>query len=182
MRLAATSLVLLACACARSPRDEAAPLPVPADAGAILLLGVELPDAGSALGGHYVGSNFESRVASYQLTDAARVRWAQTARVRGEAVLLGSGYHVRRGGPASSDAQLLHGVQYGLVGRVQSMQVRTTGLAEPYRVEAQVVIGFETSSNLAAAASKVHAGLTGFGLAVSRGAPAGQAALGLGQG
>jgi hypothetical protein len=142
MRLAAAALVILAGACARAPLDEPTPLPVPADAGAILLLGVEMPAAGSALGGHYAGST-ESRVVSYQLTDAARARWAQSARERGEAVLRGSGYHVRRGGPASSDAQLLRDVQYGLAGRVQSLQVRTTGPTEPYRVDAQVVIGWE---------------------------------------
>jgi hypothetical protein len=143
MRLAVASLMLCASACARSPRDEATPLPVPADAGAILLLGVEMPAAGSTLGGHYAGNNFESRVSSYQLTDAARLRWAQSARAHGEAVLRGLGYHVHRGGPASSDAQLLRDVQYGLAGRVQSLQVRTTGPAEPYRVDAQVVIGWE---------------------------------------
>ena len=143
MRLAAASLVFLASACGGAPREEPTPLPVPADAGAILLLGIEMPPAGSPLGGHYGGVSFELRLTSYQLTDAARVRWGQTARERGEAVLRGAGYRVRPGGPPSSDAQLLRDVQYGLSGRVQSLQVRTTGLLEPYNVDAQVVIGWE---------------------------------------
>jgi len=143
MRLVAVSLALLVCACRHGPPDEAIPLPVPADAGAILLLGVELPAAGATLGGHYGGTNFETRLASYQLSDAVRLRWARSARERGEAVLRGSGYHVRSGGPASSDAQSLRDVQYGLSGHVQAIQVRTSGAAEPFLVDANVSITWE---------------------------------------
>jgi len=143
MRLLAVPLALLVCACRHGPSDEAIPLPVPADAGAILLLGVELPAAGSALGGHYGGNNFETRLAGYQLSDAVRLRWAQAARERGEAVLRGAGYHVRRGGPASSDALALRDVQYGLAGHVQAIQLRTTGAAEPFLVDASVSIAWE---------------------------------------
>lgn len=135
--------VVLAClagvACGGSPPPETRP--APGISTSIMYLGLELPVAGTVLGGHYAGNNLRQN--SYQLNDGARTRWAMGARERGEAILRGAGFQVRTINPATSDAQALFGVQYGLSGQVHQLNVRTTGTAEPFHVEVQALIGWE---------------------------------------
>ncbi len=125
-------------------RPEAAPSEraLPRSSGVILLMGLDMPDAGTVFGGHYAGGVFDVRQFGYQLTDAVRERWRIQAAMRGEVLLRGAGFQVRRS-EASSSAQPLFGVQYGLSGRVTELAVQSTGPAEPYRVEAQVEVAWE---------------------------------------
>jgi hypothetical protein len=88
-------------------------------------MGVDLPAAGTIIGGHYGGAQFDVRQATYQLTDAVRSRWAQLDRDRGEALMRAAGYLVRSIGPSTSDAQQLLGVQYGLTGHVTELPFLT---------------------------------------------------------
>ncbi|MFI5280532.1 MAG: hypothetical protein ACHQU1_08560 [Gemmatimonadales bacterium] len=115
----------------------------PAGAGTILFMGVDLPAAGSIIGGHYGGATFDVRQATYQLSESVRARWTQLERDRGESLMRGAGYLVRSVGPSSSDAQQLLGVQYGLTGRVTNFAVRSSGASEPLTIDAQVDISWE---------------------------------------
>lgn len=117
--------------------------PTPANSYSIMYMGLDLPGSGTLLGGHYGGSNFSTRQATYQLSDGLRNRWSLQARVRGDAMLRGAGFRVRSVGATMSEAQEVVGVQYGLSGQVHQLSVRTTGPAEPYNVEVQTEIGWE---------------------------------------
>ncbi len=153
MRPAIVAALPLFAACAPSapssggtgvlPSTVGVPLPTPRLVGGILLTGIELPPAGEGIGGHYQGSGFSVRQFSYQLTDAARQRWAAAARTRGEALLRGAGYRVESVGARSSDPQRLENVRFGLAGRVTGLEVRTSGPTEPYRVESEVEVAWE---------------------------------------
>ncbi len=116
---------------------------LPAASGSLMLTGIDLPDAGSNIGGHYIGLRFDERQFIYQLSDAVRDRWADDARQRGEAMLLANGLSVQPLGPATSDARQIRGVQYGLSGHVTQLVLRTTGQSEPYHVDAQVEVAWE---------------------------------------
>ena len=100
-------------------------------------MGVELPEPGAVIGAHFAGISYEVRQASYQLTDAVRERWGVAERDRGEALMRNAGFSVRGIGPSSSDALQLLGVQYGLLGRVTDLAVRSVGAA-PLRFDVQV--------------------------------------------
>jgi hypothetical protein len=115
----------------------------PSVAGTILFMGVDLPAAGTVIGGHYRGATFDVRQATYQLTESVRARWSQLERDRGEALMRGAGYMVRSVGPSSSDAQQLLGVQYGLTGHVIELAVRSSGTSEPLTIDAQVDVSWE---------------------------------------
>ncbi len=142
-------VVLLCClappACARQHRAnagvEAAGLPVAS--GVVVLTTIDLPESGNVFGGHFSGTTFDVRQSSYQMTEAVRTRWGREARSRGEALLRGAGIRVHTHGPSSSDLQELRGVQYGLSGTVTDLAVRSSGTAEPFRVEAQAEIAWE---------------------------------------
>ncbi len=140
------ALVLIACprhASDGSVAPVSAPPPPPAGAGLILFMGVDLPPAGTVLGGHYGGAQFDVRQATYRLTESVRARWAQAQRERGEAAMRGAGYQVRSVGPSSSDALELLGVQYGLTGRVTELVVRSSGSSEPLTVDAALDVTWE---------------------------------------
>ena len=111
-------------------------------ASTILFMGVELPEPGAVIGAHFAGTGYEVRQANYQLTEAVRERWSVAERDRGEALMRGAGFRVRGIGPASSDALQLLGVQYGLLGRVTDLAVRSTG-SSPLRVDVQVEVAWE---------------------------------------
>jgi hypothetical protein len=125
------------------PQAAAPPPAPPSGAGTILFMGVDLPAAGTVIGGHYGGATFDVRQATYQLTESVRARWTQMERDHGEALMRGAGYLVRSVGPSSSDAQQLLGVQYGLTGRVTEFSVRSAGSSEPLTVDAQVDVSWE---------------------------------------
>jgi hypothetical protein len=121
-----------------------APSPAPPSvAGTILFMGVDLPTAGTVIGGHYGGAQFDVRQATYQLTESVRARWVRLQRDHGEALMRGAGYLVRSVGPSSSDAQQLLGVQYGLTGHVTDLSVRSSGASEPLTIDAQVDVSWE---------------------------------------
>ena len=153
-RVRTLAVALAAASCARRTNvssPDATPLTHPgaaaammvqASAATILLIGLELPPAGTAIGGQYGGPH-DDRVSTYHLTDAVRARWAGQARERGEALMRGAGYRVRSVGPASSDARQLLGVQYGLSGRVTLLAIRSTGASEPLSVEALAEVSWE---------------------------------------
>ena len=122
--------------------QAASPAP-PSGAGTILFMGVDLPAAGTVIGGHYGGATFDVRQATYQLTESVRARWAQLERDHGEALMRGAGYQVRSVGPSTSDAQQLLGVQYGLTGHVTEFSVRSSGYSEPLTVDAQLDVSWE---------------------------------------
>lgn len=111
--------------------------------GAVVYLGLEFPAAGTTVGGHFQGAQYGTRQFSYQLTEAARARWTREAQQEGEARLRSAGFQVRSVGMATSDAEALRGVQYGLSGRVAELAVRSSGPAEPYSVDAQAEIAWE---------------------------------------
>jgi hypothetical protein len=122
----------------------AAPPPAPPPTvGTVLFMGVDLPAAGTMIGGHYGGAQFDVRQATYQLTDAVRSRWSQLERDRGESLMRAAGYLVRSIGPSTSDAQQLLGVQYGLTGHVTELAVRSSGSSEPLTVDAIVDVSWE---------------------------------------
>ena len=134
-------VVVLAAACGGAAPPDVAP--TPANSYSIMYMGLDLPSAGTQLGGHYSGANFSTRQATYQLSDGLRNRWSIQARARGDAMLRGAGFRVRSVGATMSEAQEVVGVQYGLSGQVHQLSVRTTGPAEPYNVEVQTEIGWE---------------------------------------
>lgn len=143
-RLGAVALAA-ACAagCGRRGADMAPVVPFdPSRVGAVVFLGLDLPAPGSVVGGHYKGAQFGTQQWTYRLTAATRAAWGQAVRGRGEALLRGVGFRVQPIGPAA-DLTRLRGVQYGLLGRVSAIQVRTTGDVEPYRADAAVEIEWE---------------------------------------
>jgi hypothetical protein len=123
-------------------------------------MGVELPEPGTVIGAHFAGISYEVREASYQLTGAVRERWGLAERNRGEALMRGAGFSVRSIGPSSSDALPLLGVQYGLLGRVTDLAVRSVG-SSPLRVDAQLDVAWELldlASGSAVFGHQVHGG------------------------
>lgn len=138
--------VLAVAACARSagvPAPDTAPARSPADAGLVLLLGLELPEAGTVIGGRFGGVGFDVRQSSYQLSNAVRERWSLGARSRGEVLMREAGLRVRSAGPSSSDAQQILGVQYGLAGKVTNLTVRASGQEDAPLVDAQADVAWE---------------------------------------
>lgn len=121
--------------------DAAFSLPVPS--GAILLSGVEFPEAGASFGGHFGGAGFDVRQFGYQMTDAVRAQWSLEARRRGERLLRAAGFRVHVIGPQTGGVSQLLGVQYGLSGRVAQLLVRSFGQGEPFRIEAQAAVEWE---------------------------------------
>ena len=138
-RLALLAACLLA-ACAGGPK-AAEPFPSVAFETSIMFLGLELPEVGTEIGGHYAGGN-NLRTTSYHMIDGARQRWTTLASQRAEAILRAVGFRVHAVTQASG-AQPVHNVQYGLLGQVRQLQVRTRGSSEPYSVEVQTQIGWE---------------------------------------
>ena len=138
-RLAVVAACVLA-ACAGGPK-AAEPFPAAAFETSIMFLGLELPEVGTELGGHYAGGN-NLRTTSYYMIDGARQRWTTLASQRAEAILRAVGFRVHAVTQASG-AQPVHNVQYGLLGQVRELQVRTRGSSEPYSIEVQTKIGWE---------------------------------------
>jgi len=134
-RLGLLLLMLLAC----RPSGPRGPAPgralAPGEVGALMYLGVELPEPGAVIGGHFGGRAFDVRQNSYQMTESMRAGWSRAARLRGEAVLHNAGFLVRAVGGPTSDLDLIdEEVRFGVQGRVRTMDVRTfdgtTGRAE----------------------------------------------------
>ena len=135
-------LLLSACGPNARTRADADARALPMASGTIVLTGLEFPDAGTTIGGHYGGATFDVFQFGYQISEPVRQRWSRDARGRAEAVLRGAGLRVRSIG-MSADPTQLRGIQYGLGGHVTSLQVRSSGNAEPYRVDAQVEVAWE---------------------------------------
>jgi hypothetical protein len=115
----------------------------PRDLGTVLFLGLDLPDAGTVIGGHYAGAAFEVRQTTYRMSEAARAGWARAARLRGETVLHGAGFLVRSVGAATSDLVTVdEDVRFGIQGRVSTIEVRTFARAGA-RVEARVEVAWD---------------------------------------
>jgi len=137
-------LVLAACSRPAAPRvaapEEPALAPVaraaPRAVGTIILLGVELPEAGQRIGGHYEGAMFDAEVSSLTMGEGARRRWSDGSRDAGDSLLRAAGYTVRRAPAPSSDAEPLAGVRFGLTAEV-ALSLRTAGRVAPRRVTAR---------------------------------------------
>ncbi len=139
----------VACASPRGsgPADAPAPPPepgarqsIPRSVGTVLFLGLDLPDVGTVIGGHYAGASFEVRQTTYQMSEAARAGWSRAARLRGETVLHHAGFTVRGVGGATSDLVAVDDeVRFGIQGRVNALEVRTFAGAGS-RVEARVEV------------------------------------------
>ena len=125
--------------------------------GTIILLAVELPEAGRRIGGHFEGALYDTEVASLRMPDGARQRWADASRDAGDSLLRAAGYTVRRAPARSSDAEPLPGVRFGLSAEV-SLSVRTVGRVEPRRVIARADATWELLDLASGAA--VYAALT----------------------
>jgi hypothetical protein len=108
-----------------------------------VLLGVELPAAGTPIGAHYQGLQFGARQFDYQLGTAQRTTWAEGAQQRGEALVRGAGYRLRSVGPASVVSQQIEEVRFGIQGHVASLEIRTFGQFEPYLVEVGAEVSWE---------------------------------------
>src|SRR4051794_12525026 len=76
-------------------------LALPAQSGTIVLTGIDFPDAGTSIGGHYGGASFDVWQFGYQLTESVRARWSRDARSRAEGLLRGAGLRVRSIGTTS---------------------------------------------------------------------------------
>lgn len=133
----------LAASCAHRAGPEQLRPATPADAGVILFMGVELPAAGTVIGGYYAGATYEVRQTSYTITETARENWTQSERESGAAIMRLVGFRALSLGPHTSDARALLGVQYGLTGRVSEVAVRSTGSAEPLTVNARLSVAWE---------------------------------------
>ena len=139
-RLSLLVACLAAAACAGGPK-AAEPFPTAAFETSIMFLGLELPEAGTELGGHYTGGN-NLRQSSYHMQEGARTRWTQLAADRGEAILRAVGFRVHSVTPGSG-ARPVYDVQYGLLGQVRQLQVRTRGPSQPFAIEVETRIGWE---------------------------------------
>ena len=142
---AAVLVALAACGCAgghRGPEAERARA-LPEASGALVLTDVDFPESGRVFGGHFSGATFDVRQSSYQMTEAVRTRWGRDAQRRGEALMRGAGLRVHALGPSTSDATQIRGIQYGLSGRVADLAVRSSGAAEPFRIEVQAEVVWE---------------------------------------
>lgn len=147
MRYAAAMGAVLLGACASGPAPEpqarGTRLRSPSEIGPMVITGIVLPPAGTAIGGHYQGTGHTERLQTYQLTEQARTRWSLEGRTRGERIMRLAGYLVESIGPSSSDARRLVGIDYGLSGNVTSLVVASTGTGQPYLVETQVEVAWE---------------------------------------
>lgn len=139
---AATVVLLAACGTSSAPAPRSVRLLSPADVGPVVLTGLELPVAGTLIGGHFHGAGYAVRQSSYHITEAVRTRWALDGRLRGERILRLAGYFVENVDPSSSDARRIN-ADFGLSGRVAGLEVRSTGNGAPFDIDAQVEIAWE---------------------------------------
>lgn len=114
----------------------------PSMAGTILLMGIQFPEPG-VIGGHFSGVQFQTRVGDILLTEALRRSWSFAASLRMDSVLRRAGYRVMQGALPTSDARRLEGVRFGLLGRVDSLAVRTAGSTGPHSTAANAVVAWE---------------------------------------
>ena len=155
-RRAASALALLAlAACApqpvqiasspvSSPEPEGPPIAyAPRSAGVITLLSVELPEAGTIIGGHYQGVQYDRLRGNIVMADGTRDRWMQTTRAAGDSVLIGQGFRVQVPGPPTSDAEPMRGVRFGLAATVTQLRLRTVGYVEPLQIDASARVAWE---------------------------------------
>lgn len=147
MTRGALLLALAAAACSAGPapdsRARALRLLDPSEVGPMLLTALEMPPAGTPIGGHYLGTGHSQRQQSYQITEAVAARWSAEGRARTERVMRLEGYLVDNVGPSSSDARRLVGIDFGLSGRVTRLDVASTGGSPPYLVETNADVAWE---------------------------------------
>lgn len=110
--------------------------------GTITVLDLELPASGQAIGGHYEGVNYLARVSQLMMGDMARRRWTRSIRESADSLLRVAGYTVRVQGEATSAAEPLRNVRFGLNAQL-AVTVRTEGRVEPHRVIASVAASWE---------------------------------------
>ena len=142
------AILLLAgiAACAHARRSDTLPFPAlassdsgpfdPRTAGVFTLLSIELPEAGSTIGGHYAGTQFRREVDNYQLSEGTRAAWAAGAREAGDSVMRARGFAVRT--PVLNilgDAEPMRGVRFGVYGDVVHLALNANGNVEPYVVD-----------------------------------------------
>ncbi len=129
---------------APAARQEAPPAGYsPRSAGVITLLSVDLPEAGTTIGGHYAGVQYDRLRSNIQMSDGARQRWTRATRAAGDSVLVTQGFRIQIPGPPSSDAEPLRGVRFGLAATVHHLELKTIGYVEPYEIEGRARVDWE---------------------------------------
>ena len=113
------------------------------EAGRIVLLSVDLPEAGTVIGGHYEGVQFDRQRSSLQMADGPRDQWMEAARLAGDSALSAAGFRVELLTAPTGDPQALQGVRFGLAGRVTQMDLRTTGYVEPFVIDCSVRVEWD---------------------------------------
>ncbi len=149
-RLLAVAMTVAACGGTAS-RPVAGPSALPLRAGplsarhvgAIQLLHIELPDAGTVIGGRYAGQLYATRRATFTLGEAARRRLSILALMQAESALAAAGFTVRRSGPRTGEARPLAGVRFALTGRTSHLDVREIGDVVPAPVLARTEVAWE---------------------------------------
>ena len=110
--------------------------------GTITVLDLDLPAAGQVIGGHFEGVNYQARVSQLTMGELARRRWNRGIRESADSLLRVAGYSVRVQDEATSAAQPLRNVRFGLNAQL-AVTVRTEGKVEPHRVVASVAASWE---------------------------------------
>lgn len=115
----------------------------PRAAGVITLLGVELPEAGTTIGGHYQGIQYARQRGNLVMADGTRDRWMQIMRAAGDSAMIAAGFRVQIPGPPTSDAEPMRGVRFGLTATVTHLELKEIGYVEPFVIEASARVGWE---------------------------------------